>query len=151
MERKIKHLINQINLTYYGIYLLTVIAVATVFIMSFGNVEITRINETGPLGRNISTFYLIYLLVSIPFSLYGFSLRAKKWQKLDEDVMFEEYRKGASLRIIIIGLALVVGVILVYVMKSKSMIFSSAIAAISLYFCKPTDRKIIRELNLKQR
>ncbi len=149
MERKIKHLVNRINLVYYGVYLLTIIAVATVFIMTFGNVETAHINETSLLGRNISTAYLIYLLVSIPFSLYGFTLRAKKWQNLEEDLMFEKYRKGASIRIIIIGLALVVGVVLVYIMKSKSMIFSSAIAAISLYFAKPTDRKIIRELNIK--
>ncbi len=150
IERKIKHLIREINLAYYGVYLVTVVIAVSIFLMNIGKVDFLQINETSQLGRNISTFYLIYLLAAIPFSLYGFSKRAKKWQEIEkEDLMFGKYKQGARLRIVIIGLALVIGVILVYILNSKSMIFSAGIAAVALYFCKPTYKKITKDLNLK--
>ncbi len=151
MEQKIKHLIREINFTYYGIYLVTVLVAIGIFLLNIGNVNFYQIEETSSLGRNISTIYLIYLLISIPFSLYGFTKRAKKWQTIENrELMLIKYKNGARLRIIVIGLALIMGLVLVYLMKSKSMIFSSAIAAVGLYFSKPTFQKIRKDLNLME-
>ncbi len=149
IERKIKSLIGKINITYYSIYLVTVLIAVIIFLVNIGGVEVLQINETSEIGRNISTLYLIYLLGAIPFSLYGFTKRCKKWQKIeDEELMFDKYRKGSHLRILVIGLALIVGIALVYILKSKSMIFSAGMSAVALYFCKPTYRKITKDLNL---
>ncbi|PIF02710.1 MAG: hypothetical protein CR965_00220 [Paludibacter sp.] len=150
IERKIKYLIREINLVYYAVYLITVLIAVGIFLMNIGKMEFSQVNETSQLGRNISTVYLVYLLGAIPFSLYGFTKRAKKWQEIEnESLMFEKYKQGSRLRIVIVGLALIVGVVLVYVLNSKSMIFSAGIAAVALYFCKPTYRKITKDLNLK--
>lgn len=154
MEKAIRHTVKNINLTYYTIYLIAIVAVTIIFVMQFVNINYPAISipENSDLGRTISSIYLIYLLGSIPFSLYGFTKRAKKWQQISDDTaMFNAYTKGAKTRIWIIGIALVVGIVLVKILNSKSMVFSAAIAAIALYFCKPTPRKIIKELSLEER
>lgn len=152
MEKAIRHAVKNINLTYYTIYLMAIVAVTVIFVMHFAGTVSPVIVENSDVGRTVSSIYLIYLLGSIPFSLYGFTKRAKKWQQLSDDTsMFAAYTKGAKIRIWVIGVALVVGVILVKVLNSKSMVFSAAIAAVALYFCKPTPRKIIKDLNLEER
>jgi len=97
----------------------------------------------------ISTTYLIYLLVSIPVALYWFHIYTVKLRKeTDEFLKFKKYKKASNIRLWVVGTGLIVGVILVYLLRSQSMIFTSAIAAIALYFSKPSAVKMIRELDL---
>ena len=95
--------------------------------------------------------YILYLLISIPYALWSFHKKTKKWQQIkDQYVKLVEYEKGSKLRLWIIGAGLIAGIVLVYFMRSKSMIFCAAIAAIALYFTKPTLNKMISELKLDE-
>ena len=149
LERKIRMVTKSITVTYYVIYLLTIIAVVAIFFMTYTNVEVQSIDALSPLGVKISTTYLIYLLVSIPVALYSFHIYTVKLRKeTDEFLKFKKYKKASNIRLWVVGTGLIVGVILVYLLRSQSMIFTSAIAAIALYFSKPSAVKMIRELDL---
>ena len=74
IERKIRMITKSITVTYYVIYLLTILAVVAIFFMTYANVNIERIDALSPLGVKISTVYMIYLLTSIPLALYLFHI-----------------------------------------------------------------------------
>lgn len=138
-----------ITVTYYVIYLLTILAVVAIFFMTYANVNIERIDALSPLGVKISTVYMIYLLTSIPLALYLFHIYTQKLRKeTNEFIQFQKYKKASNIRLWVVGIGLVVGVLLVYLLRSQSMIFTAAMAAIALYFCKPSGIKMIRELDL---
>jgi len=145
MERTIKN----INRVYYLLYMTTVVIAVIIFFLTFSNAQSIYIDEKGKTGIIISSVYILYLLVSIPYALWNFHQKTKKWQLIkDQFVKFAEYEKGAKIRLWIIGAGLIAGIVLVYLMHSKSMIFCAAIAAISLYFTKPTMNKVISDLKL---
>ncbi len=149
LERKIRMVTKSITVTYYIIYLLTIMAVVAVFFMTYGNIQVKRIDALSPLGIKISTTYLIYLLLSIPLALYWFHVYTTRLRKeTNEYLQFQKYKKASNIRLWVVGTGLIVGVILVYMLRSQSMVFTSAIAAIALYFCKPSGVKMIRELDL---
>ena len=149
IERKIRMITKSITVTYYVIYLLTILAVVAIFFMTYANVNIERIDALSPLGVKISTVYMIYLLTSIPLALYLFHIYTQKLRKeTNEFIQFQKYKKASNIRIWVVGIGLVVGVLLVYLLRSQSMIFTAAMAAIALYFCKPSGIKMIRELDL---
>jgi uncharacterized membrane protein YbjE (DUF340 family) len=149
LERKIRMLSRSINVVYYTIYLLTIVAVVTVFFLTYSDVQVNRIDPLSKLGTNISTGYMVYLLVSIPAALYFFHRYTQKLKtEQDEYVKFQKYKKASYTRLWVVGLGLILGVILVYILRSQSMIFTSAIAAIALYFCKPSMAKVAHELDL---
>ena len=147
MERIIKN----INLVYYLLYMTTVVAAVIIFFLTFSNTREVYIDEKSKTGIIISSVYILYLLISIPYALWSFHKKTKKWQLIkDQYVKFTEYEKGSKIRLWIIGFALIAGIVLVYLMHSKSMIFCAAIAAIALYFTKPTVNKMIAELRLDE-
>ena len=149
IERKIRMITKSITVTYYVIYLLTILAVVAIFFMTYANVNIERIDALSPLGVKISTVYMIYLLTSIPLALYLFHIYTQKLRKeTNEFIHFQKYKKASNIRLWVVGIGLVVGVLLVYLLRSQSMIFTAAMAAIALYFCKPSGIKMIRELDL---
>lgn len=149
LDRKVRMLSRSINVVYYTIYLLTIVAVVTIFFLTYSDAEVNRIDPLSKLGTNISTAYIIFLLISIPGALYLFHRYTQKLKTEPEEfVKFSKYKKASFIRLWVVGLGLISGVILVYVLRSQSMIFTSAIAAIALYFCKPSGLKIIRDLDL---
>ena len=149
IERKIRMITKSITVTYYVIYLLTILAVVAIFFMTYANVNIERIDALSPLGVKISTVYMIYLLTSIPLALYLFHIYTQKLRKeTNEFIQFQKYKKASNIRLWVVGIGLVVGVLLVYLLRSQSKIFTAAMAAIALYFCKPSGIKMIRELDL---
>lgn len=120
-----------------------------IFFMTFGDIIILRVEEKSGLGRNLSSAYIIYMLISLPLALYGFSKQAKKWKEMtDVDAMLKKYKQGSYIRLAIIGVGLIAGVLLVYALHSRSMIFCAAIEAIILYICKPSVRNAYKELEL---
>ena len=147
MERTIKN----INLVYYLLYMTTVVVAVIIFFLTFTNTGEVYIEEKSQTGIIISSIYILYLLVSIPYALWSFHRKTKKWQQIkDQYVKLTEYEKGSKIRLWIIGIGLIAGIVLVYFMHSKSMIFCAAIAAIALYFTKPTVNKMIAELRLDE-
>ncbi len=86
----------------------------------------------------------------MPITLAIFNKLTKKWAQLeDKNLRLEKYKKAGTIRIAIVGLGLILGVLFFYIMNSQSMIFSAGIAAIALFFCKPSEAKISTELDLE--
>jgi len=75
----------------------------------------------------------------------------KKWVLLkDRNLRIKKYQTASFIRLTIIGVGLVLGMIFFYIMNSQSMLFCAGIAAIALFFCKPSEVKMVSELNLDE-
>ncbi len=60
LDRKVRMLSRSINVVYYTIYLLTIVAVVTIFFLTYSDAEVNRIDPLSKLGTNISTAYIIF-------------------------------------------------------------------------------------------
>ncbi len=140
-------IVRRINLIYYLIYTLTIVSTVIGYVITFNTAN--NVNPTSALSINVSSVVIIYLICSIPTSLYLFHRYTKKLITIsDEFVKLNKYATGASWRLFFVGFGLVISVIAFYILRTPSMIFCAGIAALSLFFCKPSEGKIIRELEL---
>ncbi len=149
IERDIRMIGRSINTVYYTIYLITILIVLVVFYITFAEIPVRKLDPMSDIASKIQSVYLFFLLTSIPLALYLFHKHTLKLQR-EEDryVKLTKYRKAAITRLWVVGFGLLLGVTLVFFMRSQSMVFASGIAAIALYFCKPSRTKLIRELDL---
>ncbi|MDR3653336.1 MAG: hypothetical protein P4L34_10270 [Paludibacter sp.] len=144
MERIVK----RINLAYYLIYTITILATIVGYI--FTSMNENTVDVKSQLSINLSSFVILYILVSIPAALSIFHKKTKKWAEIEDNYMkFEKYAIGATWRLLAIGFGLVFSVVAFYIIRTESMIFCAGIAAIALLFCKPTEGKIISDLKLE--
>ncbi len=143
-----KKTIRDLSIAYYAFYILAILgALAGYYILRNG----FTINPQSQTGIALSTFLIVLIIGSVPLSLAVFNKYTKKLVQLtDESEKFQKYRKAALIRISVIGIGLVMGIIFFYVMQSQSMIFCAGIAAIGLFFCKPSESKIISDLQLEE-
>ena len=111
LDRKVRMLSRSINVVYYTIYLLTIVAVVTIFFLTYSDAEVNRIDPLSKLGTNISTAYIIFLLISIPGALYLFHRYTQKLKTEPEEfVKFSKYKKASFIRLWVVGLGLISGV-----------------------------------------
>ncbi len=136
-----------LSLVYYVVYFAAVLSAVLGYYSTFkGNLVI---DSQSQLGITLSSIFIIYIIGSIPLTLAGFHFLTKKWIKLEsQPEKIDKYRKYAVWRLVIIGISIAIGVFLFYIIRSQSMIFCAGIAAIALFFCKPTKEKMISELQL---
>jgi len=147
-DYNMKKIINKISLIYYSVYAATIISAVFIFLNKDNG---ALIDSKSGLGITLTDFVILYMLLSIPLALGGFYRMAKKWRLIeDEKKKFNEYQKGAVLRLLIIGIGLIGSIIVFYLLRDVSLIYCSGIAAISLIFCKPTEGKIISDLKLEE-
>ena len=147
MEKTLRN----INGVYYIIYMLTILSAVAVFMLTYTNVNLYVINENTPIGRVLSSILIIYILISIPLAFWLFHKKTKMLQKTeDKFIMFNTYKKASILRLWVIGMGLIGGVMLFYFLHSTSMMYCALISAVALFFCKPTENKMIKELNLEE-
>lgn len=141
-------IIKKINIAYYLIYTLTIIA-------TFGGYLITQngtysSDNTSSLSIGISSAVILYIIVSIPGALALFNRYTKKISLIEDNfIKLNKYSVAASWRLLIIGFGLVFSVVAFYIIRTQSMIFCAGIAAIALIFCKPTEGKIASELKIE--
>lgn len=142
-----KQTLRQLVVAYYSVYIAAILAATSGFYILKSGFIINPLSETGTV---INTLLIIFIIGSVPLTLGYFNKLTKKWALLeDENQRLENYRKAGTIRIAIIGLGLVLGVLFFYIMNSQSMIFCAGIAAIALFFCKPSEAKISIELNIE--
>jgi hypothetical protein len=141
-----KQTLRQLQIAYYSVYIAAIAAATSGFYILKSGFVINPLSQTGTV---LNTLLIIFIIGSVPLSLGYFNKLTKKWALLeDENQRLEKYRKVGTLRIAVIGLGLVLGVLFFYIMNSQSMIFCAGIAAIALFFCKPSEAKISTELGL---
>ena len=145
MERTVK----KIGQFYYYIYTATILSTVIGYLLTMNNNS--NIDPLSPLGIVLKSVVILYLLISIPLSLAGFHRMTLNWRKIeDEATKLKEYQKGAILRLTLIGIGLIGSIIVFFVLRSDiSLIYCAGISAIALlFFCKPSEAKIISELKL---
>lgn len=143
-----KKTLRTLNIAYYAIYVAAVIAAgAGYFILKSG----INIDPQSQAGITISSILIIFIIGSVPVTLGTFHRYCKKLAiSEDQELKIQKYQSASLLRLVIIGTALFLGVLFFYIMHSQSMIFCAGIAAIALYFSKPTQGKLLTDLNIDE-
>lgn len=143
-----KKTLGYIRLTFYSVYAVAIIlAFAGYYILKNG----ISIDPQSEMGVTLQSILILLIIGSIPLTLATFNRMTKKWAVIeDREQKILKYRQASIIRIIIIGLGLLLGVAFYYIMQSQSMLFSAGIAAIALFFCKPSESKIMIDLNLDE-
>ncbi len=143
-----KQTYNQLIISYYIVYFAAVAAAASGFSILKSGFRIDPLSET---GIALNSILILFILGSVPATLAVFNKLTKKWIETDdEQTRLKKYKIAGTIRILILGLALIPGILFFYIMNSQSMLFCAGIALIALFFCKPTKAKITRELNLDE-
>jgi hypothetical protein len=130
---------------YYAVYAAAILAATSGYYILKSGYKIDPLTSEGTI---INSIVILYIISTVPLALAIFNKMTKKWALIqDENEQLEKYRNGGIYRILIIGTGLVLGVVFFYVMNSQSMIFCAGIAAVALFFCKPSENKILNDLN----
>lgn len=143
--------LRSINGVYYTIYMLTILSAIVAFMLTYLNVNFSTISEKGTLGIVLTSVLMLYILVTIPVSFWLFYKKTQQWRILpDKFAKFTAYKKASIARLWVVGAGLIFGVLLVYFLHSTNMIYCALISAVALFFCKPTENKMIKELDLDE-
>jgi uncharacterized membrane protein YgaE (UPF0421/DUF939 family) len=93
------------------------------------------------------------MIISIPLALAGFHRQTKKIIAIeDEREKFKAYQKSATIRLLLVGIGLIGSIIVFFLIRTDaSLIYCAGISAIILlFFCKPTEAKMITDLKLEE-
>jgi hypothetical protein len=144
-----EQVIRKINIIYYLVYTMTILATVIGYIFALGGSEAA--DPTSSLSISISSLVILYIIISIPGALALFHRYTKKLIPIQNEFeKLNKYTNGAIWRLLAVGTGLVISVIAFYILRSTSMIYCAGIAAIALFFCKPTEGKIMKELKMDE-
>ena len=147
MEQKI---IRTLNLYYYGIMALTLLAGTLAYFLIMKD-YVQPIDSLSALGQAIQYIVIFDALVTIPLGLYLCKKQCTKLSMLDNDEeKLQGYKKAASLRILLVSNTMVFAIAAFYLMGAyQSMLWVAAVSAIGWYFTKPSERKMEIEIQPK--
>ena len=147
MEQKI---IRTLNVYYYGIMALTLLAGTLAYFLIMKD-YVQPIDSLSTLGQAIQYIVIFDALITIPLGLYLCKKQCTKLSTLDNhEEQLLGYKKAASLRILLVGNTMVFAIAAFYLMGAyQSMLWVAAVAAIGWYFSKPSERKMVLELQPK--
>lgn len=141
-----KETLRQLTIAYYCVYAAAIAAALTGFYILRSGLRIDPLSQTGTI---LNSILIVLIIGCIPVTLAVFNKKTKNWAKLEnQDQKLALYKTAGTIRIAIVGIALITGVLFFYIMNSQSMIFCAGIAAIALFFCKPSEAKIETDLEL---
>jgi hypothetical protein len=147
MEQKI---IRTLNVYYYGIMALTLLAGTLAYFLIMKD-YVQAIDSLSTLGQTIQYIVIFDALLTIPLGLYLCKKQCSKLAELaDSSEQLKGYQKAATVRILLVSNAMVLGIVAFYLMGGyQSMLWVAAVAAIGWYFTKPSQRKMELELQPK--
>ena len=141
-----KKTLTKLTIAYYVVYIAAVLAATAGYYILKEGVSIGAQSQT---GITISSALIIFIIGSIPVTLGLFHRYSKKIATLEDvQIRLKKYEMASYLRLTIIGLGLILGVLFFYILHSQSMLFCAGIAAIALFFCKPSTSKMINDIDL---
>jgi hypothetical protein len=147
MEKTVK----KIAQVYYYIYTATILTTIVGYMTTMDNYDPIPMN--GPLGITLKSIVILYTIISIPLALAGFHRQTKKIITIeDEREKFKAYQKSATIRLLLVGIGLIGSIIVFYLIRTDaSLIYCAGISGIILlFFCKPTENKMINDLKLEE-
>lgn len=143
-----KKVLKKLNFWYYLIYVATLLVAVAGFQLYRLGINIDNQSVT---GIAISSVLIILIIGSIPVTLAIFNKKTKQWASLENvPAKLALYERASVLRLQIIGAGFLLGVLFFFLMNSQSMIFCAGISAIGLFFCKPSEVKIISDLHIEE-
>jgi len=150
--KNIARIVRQINQAYYLVYTTTILSTLLGYYLTVNREGVSNIKSE--LSILISSLIIMYIIISIPAALALFHRNLKKWREIeDEFLKHRKYIFGAKLRLLVVGTGLVASVIGHFILyagtQNMSMIACAGIAAIALFFCKPSANKVAAELELE--
>lgn len=151
--KNIERIVRQINQIYYLMYTGTILSTIIGYYLTM-NTENT-ISVKSNFSITLSSLIILYVIISIPSALALFHRNLKKWRQIEDPFLKDKkYIAGAQLRLLAVGLGLVFSIIGHFILfvhtSNMSMIFCAGIAAIGLFFCKPSTSKVINELEIEE-
>lgn len=142
-------IVKRIHLAYYLIYTVTILSSMVGYLINMNRT--TSVDPKSSESIVLSTIVILYIIISIPAALALFHKNTKKWVAIEDNfTKINKYVAGAIWRIIAVGSGLVLSVVVFYFIQTQSMIYCALIAAVALFFCKPTERKITSDLKLEE-
>lgn len=100
-----------------------------------------------------TSFYYVFLLVTVPLSLYLFNKKTKQWAALrEESEKLKKYERGAIWRVAGVWASGFIGTIIYFfLINSTSIIFCLSVSIVVLLFCKTNMRTMYSELNFEKK
>ncbi|MCL1867337.1 MAG: hypothetical protein FWF72_00070 [Paludibacter sp.] len=145
-----------VNKSYKKINIVFIAAYFSILIMMiigyfFGNKNGIW-NEQSNQAITLTSIYYIFLLATIPFSLYFFNKKNKEWIALtNETEKLQRYERGAVWRVAGVWASGFIGtVIYFFLIHSTSIIFCVSISVVALLFCRTNTRTIFSQLNFEE-
>ena len=150
--KNINRIVRQINQAYYLVYTGTILSTIIGYYLTMNKQG--SIDSKNNFNITLSSIVIMYILVSIPAALALFHKSLKQWRTIeDEFAKTKKYIYGAQVRLFVVGTGLIVSVISHFILYANttnmSMIFCALIAAIALFFCKPSVNKVANELQIE--
>lgn len=143
-----KKTLTKITIAYYVVYIAAVLAATAGFYILREGFSIDVQSQT---GITLSSVLIIFIIGSIPVTLGLFHRYLKKIAVLEDvEIKLKKYEMASYLRLTIIGLGLIFGVLFFYILHSQSMLFCAGIAAIALFFCKPSKSKMLNDIDIDE-
>lgn len=144
MEQKI---IRTLNFYYYGMMALTLLAGTLAYFLIMKD-YVQPIDSLSTLGQVIQYIIIFDALLTIPLGLYLCKKQCTKLSVLEnEEEKLMGYKQAATLRILLVGNTMVFAIAAFYLMGAyQSMLWVAAVSAIGWYFTKPSERKMLLEL-----
>jgi len=138
-----ENVVKKTGLIFYSIFVVTIIIILIGYFCVDELQSLSKETKT-----SISSVYFLYVVSSIPLTLYFFDKQLKKWRLIeDEQEKLKKYLQGSIIRILLIGNGLLSGTIIpAFLFRSDSMFFCAAICAIFMTFCLPSKNRVLNEL-----
>ena len=135
-----KQIVRQLNLYYYGMMTLTLIAAVVSYFLVYKGL-VLPLDPMSQLGQVLQYIVIFDALLTIPLGLFLCKKRCDTIRLIeDEAERFAQYKKVAALRIVLVSNAMIWGIAAFYLMgRYQSMLWVAAISAIGWYFTKPTE------------
>ena len=145
-----KNIIKSLNLYYYGVLILTLIAGTLAYFLIIKDI-VQPIDPMSTLGQVLQYAVIFDALLTIPAGLYFCKRQCAKLAELtDEEQKLVGYKKAATLRILLVSNTMIWGIAAFYLMGAyQSMLWITAVSAIGWYFTKPSEAKLQAELQPK--
>ena len=145
-----KNIIKSLNLYYYGVLILTLIAGTLAYFLIIKDI-VQPIDPMSTLGQVLQYAVIFDALLTIPTGLYLCKRQCTKLAELtDEEQKLVGYKKAATWRILLVSNTMFFGISAFYLMGAyQSMLWITAVSAIGWYFTKPSEAKLQAELQSK--
>ena len=145
-----KNIIKTLNLYYYGVLILTLIAGTLAYFLIMKDL-VQLIDPLSTFGQVLQYVVIFDALLTIPAGLYLCKRQCTKLAELtDETAKLNGYKRAATWRILLVSNTMIWGIAAFYLMGAyQSMLWITAVAAIGWYFTKPSEAKLQAELQPK--